>query len=588
MVTLRMVRMAVRDSNALEEVVLTFGIASSSKEAHAKQKVLAQERKSAKPNADSIARSKKIWERLRLKSHVPRAERKELVAELFDIIRGRVKDFVLKHDSVRVIQTAIKYGHKEQRRSIAKELQGEYRTLAEGRYSKFLIGKLLFHEDKEIRDLIVPELYGVVRRMIKHPEASWILDDIYRGAATPKQKAILLREWYGAEFAIFKTGEQDVSSAELKDILAQKPEKRMPILRSLFELINQLVQKKTTGFTMLHDAMLQYYLNVNPGSEEATEYLELLKGDEEGDLLKNLAFTKSGARVVALAFAYGTAKDRKNMLKVFKSTVQLLAFDTYGHQVLLAAYDVIDDTVLTSKSIFPELLGKGTALEEQNSPLLSYVTSLNARTAILYPFSGKSKSILSADDISLLDEIHLIRATTSKKDPEVRRKELVKALSPTLLSFIAANAEALMKDTFGCQFIVEILLTAEGSREEAIHAILNLLRGSAEAQQSLQTPAAGRLLKTLVLGGHFNPSSKIIDTVDPPLGFADHLYQNLPSEALREWAVRCNSFVIVGLLESSEFTHKAELADILRKYRPELEQQSHNKGAQLLLKTISA
>jgi pumilio homology domain family member 6 len=106
---------------------------SSSREAHTKQKALAQERKAAKPNADSIARSKKIWERLRRKSHVPKEERKELVAELFGIITGRVKDFVFKHDSVRIIQTALKYGNLEQRRQVARELTGEYRALAESR-----------------------------------------------------------------------------------------------------------------------------------------------------------------------------------------------------------------------------------------------------------------------------------------------------------------------------------------------------------------------------------------------------------------------------------------------------------------------
>lgn len=84
-----------------------------------------------------------MWEKLRLKSHVQKDERKELVKELFEIVEGRVKDFVFKHDSVRVIQTAIKYSTMEQRRMIARELKGEFRTLAEGKYSKFLIAKLV-------------------------------------------------------------------------------------------------------------------------------------------------------------------------------------------------------------------------------------------------------------------------------------------------------------------------------------------------------------------------------------------------------------------------------------------------------------
>jgi pumilio family protein 6 len=81
-------------------------------------------------------------------------------------------------------------------------------------------------------------------------------------------------------------------------------------MQSLFELIKQLTQKNMSGFTMLHDAMLEYILNARQGSEEMAEFIELLKSDEDGNLLKNLAFTKSGARVVSLALAHGTAKVR--------------------------------------------------------------------------------------------------------------------------------------------------------------------------------------------------------------------------------------------------------------------------------------
>ena len=123
--------------------------------------------------------------------------------ELFEIITGRVKEFVFKHDSVRVIQCALKYANPAQKKQIAEELGGSYRDLAESRYAKFLVAKLVMLGD-EVRDLIVQEFYGHVKRLIKHPEAGWIVDDIYRGAATAHQKAILLREWYGPEFVVFK------------------------------------------------------------------------------------------------------------------------------------------------------------------------------------------------------------------------------------------------------------------------------------------------------------------------------------------------------------------------------------------------
>lgn len=487
-----------------------------------------------------------------------------LVTELFDIITGRVKDFVFKHDSVRVIQTALKYANVDQRKMIARELKGEYKTLAESKYAKFLIGKMLVHGDEETRDLVVPEFYGHVRRMIKHSEASWILDDIYRGIATPSQKAMLLREWYGAEFALFKSSEAGSVSADLKQIFEDHPEKRTPIMRSLHDLVNLLVQKKTTGFTMLHDAMLQQFLNFTPGSEEATEFIELLKGDEEGDLLKNLAFTKSGARLVCLALAYGNAKDRKQILRTYKETIKTLAYDAYGHQVLLAVYDVIDDTVLVSKSVFTELVGKEPLSDSQQQDVLQAVNHINARVTLLYPFCGKAKAILSNEDLKLLDEIHRIRSTTSKKDPEVRRKELVASLSPPLLSIIASNVKELVSMSFGCQSISEVLLGAPEGRERVVNAIAALAKGDDETKSLLKSPAAGRMLKSLVLGGRFNPTKKGIDLADPPLRFHEVFYSVIKDDIL-DWATGANSFVVVGLLEAAGFPHVEELKEKLSK-----------------------
>ena len=562
---------------------------NSSRESHAKQKALAQERKAAKPNSDSIARTKKLWERLRRKSHVPRDERKQLVAELFGIITGHIKDFVFKHDSVRVVQTALKYANIDQRKMIASELKGEYRHLAESRYAKFLIGKLLVHSDKDVRDMIVPEFYGHVRRMIKHPEASWILDDIYRGAATPAQKAILLREWYGAEFALFKVRDTADVTADLASIMAKQPEKRKPVMHALHDLINQCIQKKTTGFTMLHDAMLQYYLNVQPGTSEATDFLELLKGDEEGDLLKNLAFTKSGSRIVCLALAYSNAKDRKLILRTYKDTVQALAYDIHGHQVLLAASDVIDDTVLLAKSIFSELVGKDQASETCQQNLLAATNHLSGRVPLLYPFTGSVKSLLSQDDQKLLKEVHGIRTTTSKKDPEVRRKELVTFLSGPLLSLIEKNAQSLVSSNLGCYFMTEVLLSCVGDRKPALSAIASLALDNTGADSGVHSSDFARLLKSLVQSGRYNQKTKTFDRSDPPLGFHDMLYPNIQTR-LVEWAVSGNSFVILALLETPDFSFTDELRKILRTGKGQIVEAagSGNRGSQLLLQKLES
>ncbi|KAI1657150.1 ARM repeat-containing protein [Daldinia decipiens] len=566
----------------------TFEKGQNSRESHIKQKQLAQERKAAKPLADELQRTKKLWERLRLKSKVPKDERQKLVEELFSIATGRMKDFVLKHDSVRVVQTAIKYATPERRKMIAKELRGAYPILAESKYAKFLIGKLLVKGDDEIRDMIVPEFYGRVRKLINHPEASWILDDIYRGVATKEQKAILLREWYGPEFHIFRATLEDetVPTAELSQILAEQPSKRGPIMKYLLDLTNQLIQKKMTGFTMLHDAMYQYYVNAKPGTEEAKEYMEMIKEDENGDLLKNMAFTKSGARLVCLLLAHGSAKDRKQILKTYKDTFQLMSSDPHGHLIILAAYDLIDDTVLTSKSIITELLGK----TEQNevSNIVIAANDPNARLTIRYPLEGASKVLFDAgraDDLKLLEELWEIRKTTSKKDPEIRRKELVTALSPQLLSAIASSPLDLISTSHGSQLVTEALLSCIGDKSEALQAIASTAKGNpneadAPADESetelipvehiSKAPHGGRMFKTLIAGGHFDKATRCIIPVDPPLHFADILYPFI-KDHIMAWATGPSSFVVLSLLEAEDFSSKSELKSTLKKNKKALE-----------------
>ncbi|KAJ5246834.1 hypothetical protein N7468_001817 [Penicillium chermesinum] len=564
---------------------------NNSRESHIKQKALQQERKAAKPNADMIARSKKLWELLRRKSHVPLEQRKKLVKELFEIIDGRVRDFVFKHDSVRVIQTALKYGNLEQRKKIAQELKGSYKELAQSRYAKFLVGKLIVHGDTETKDLIIPEFYGHVKRLIRHPEGSWILDDIYRTVASKEQRTRLLREWYGPEFVLFQDDKE--KSADLTKILEAYPERRAPIMNFLRELINQLIQKKSTGFTMLHDAMLQYFLATKPGSTEANEFIELIKGDEEGDLAKNLAFTPSGSRVMSLAFAYASAKDRKLLLRFYRDTVKVMAGDLHGHMVLLAAYEVIDDTKLSAKSIFPELLNQNDSEDARHDELVYQVTDLTARIPVLFPFAGdRAKWLLPELDQKILKEVRDIRQETSKKDATVRRQELVKAASPTLLEFIAARAETLMGSSFGCQFISEVLFEADGDKNAALAAVAKAAGTKSETRDAV---AFGRLLKSLVQGGRFNPAQKTVEKVQPPLNFHGLLYEQIADEIV-EWATSDNVFVIVALAESDDFEKQQELLKTLKKNKKALEKAAQSgegekpgptsSGAKLLLKKL--
>lgn len=462
--------------------------------------------------------------------------------------------------------------------------------------------------DDESRDAVVEELRGNVKRLIRHPEASWIMDDIYRSIASQQQKALLLREWYGPEFVVFENAKNkkttsptdDSTTAELSEILAQHPEKRAPIMSHLREMTNQLVQKKTTGFTILHDALLQYFLNLKPGSPEITEILSMLHDDEEGDLQKNLAFTKSGSRLLCLCLAHGSSKDRRGILKFFKTHIRLMASDQYGHTVLLTAYDVIDDTVMTAKAIFPELLCKDVEADVREQELLAQAEHLTARIPLLYLLSDVAPKWLITDDTAaLISEIREIRKETSKKDPEKRRLELLEHIAQPLLDLIKNQAQYLSQSSFGCQFITETVFGCAGLGESngALTAIASLATEKpegeekrAEMEKILATPATGRMLKALVQGGRYDKATASIKPIDPPLKFHEMMYFSLKANGndteIVNWVNGPNSFVVVAMLEAEDFGAKEELVKALKKNAEKLDKD--NKGAAIVLEKIGS
>jgi len=332
-------------------------------------------------------------------------------------------------------------------------------------------------------------------------------------------------------------------------------------------------------------------LNCKPGSPEMSECLEVLKDDEEGDCYKNLAFTNSGSRLTCLALAYGSSKDRRTMLRFFKGVMKLLAADVHGHRVILAAYDLIDDTVMSAKAIFPELLNKDLDKEQREEELLGQINHLTARIPLLYLFDSDMPGwLVSEDDKKILREVREIRTTTSKKEPETRRLELVKAITGPLLDFIPGSVESLVASSFGCQFLTEVLLGGEGNKLPVLEALADW---AADKSAASDGPHSGRMLKALVQGGRYDKKTKSVTPLDPPVGFGDLLYERIKDNVL-PWASGPDSFVIVAMVEANTFSARKALMKELQRYRAQLEQvgksvvyqEGGNAGARILVQRI--
>lgn len=152
-----------------------------------------------------------------------------------DIVTGKVKDIVFKHDASRIIQTIVRYGGQRERDQVAGELKGHYKVLAQSKYSKvsvtiqgsssysnsestskFLVTKLIRFCPAH-RVSILLEFQSHVRKLLLHREASTVLADAFELYANAYERSILLRDFYGKEAVLFTTSRgtaQDIETAK--------------------------------------------------------------------------------------------------------------------------------------------------------------------------------------------------------------------------------------------------------------------------------------------------------------------------------------------------------------------------------------
>lgn len=84
-----------------------------------------------------------LWEQAR-RADISKEERKKAIAGLWEAVKGRVREVARGHKGGRVLQTIVKYGGKEERNGLAKELEGTYRAMMESKYSKVSVAFSLF------------------------------------------------------------------------------------------------------------------------------------------------------------------------------------------------------------------------------------------------------------------------------------------------------------------------------------------------------------------------------------------------------------------------------------------------------------
>ncbi|XP_063151160.1 pumilio homolog 3 [Candoia aspera] len=523
-----------------------------------KKKELKQNRQlNDKANYDIVIKGKQIWETLRRKN-CDKEKRKKLLSDLQELLHGKIKNMAFAHDSTRVIQCYIQFGTEEQRQEVFEELKESFTELSKSKYSRNIVKKLLMYGTKPQIAEIIRSFKGEVKRMLRHAEASAVVEYAYNDKAILEQRNMLTEELYGNTFQVYKTADQST----LGEVLEAQPEKREAIMDEMKQILIPMAQKEAViKHSLVHKVFLDFFTYAIP--KQRSEMIEAIR-----EAVIYLAHTHDGARVAMHCLWHGTPKDRKVIVKTMKTYVEKIATGEFSHLVLLAAFDCIDDTKLVKQVIISEL----------DANLASVINNKYGRKVLLYLLSPRDPTYFSPAIIKILQQGD--GNAYSKKDVDVRHHELLEAISPPLLQHLSVDAEEMVMDKAAFVAVTGILKAAVGDVQPAMKAIASLaaremIPGGKDGQLHIAEHPAGHLvLKWLI-----EQDEKMREAGREGC-FARILVEHVGIDLLKTWVdVNRGAIILCRLLQSSDQEVATQVKDGLKSIIPKLKRTKDSAAA---------
>uniref|UniRef100_A0A8D8RHL6 Pumilio homolog 3 n=1 Tax=Cacopsylla melanoneura TaxID=428564 RepID=A0A8D8RHL6_9HEMI len=567
-----------------------------------KKKEVQKKRKMGNSQYDVVVESKKIWEQVR-RADCPDEKKQKLLTKLHGLLKGKMDKIVFSHDMSRIIQWLLKLSSPQMRKEIVSELLPHTIAMIQSKYSNALVKHMLKNGDEATKNEVIKVLQTKVVTLLSHTTASPILMYAHDQVASPGQKLAMRQELYGGLYQ--STGDAKISC--LGDIFEKSPEMKSAILSVTKKTIIKCLQKEhITSSSLLH-AVLQDFISHSGDSPDLTEVLEMLAP------LPILQFvhSKPGSSVAMHIIWNATNKLKKNIVKELKGHIREVATSEFGHLALVTLLDNVDDTLLLKKALLPELLevAEELAANEYGRKVLAHVNSW-CDPGFYHP--SFIVQVKAGDDFS-----------TSKKDRDVRNKEIHEFVSDPLLASIASNPDFWLKTSSVAMVTAVILNNAVGPNlKEAFDSVATVLVDlDRKVKQEIRTPATNGAPagsgEGIAKKKKKNNKKKAVkgegegEAEEEEVVFIEHagfhmvlkkliqhdkknVEKNLPtlsesvvaklSDSVLDTWTQCNRacFILVSILECGPETCVSELKSKLSSYKTNLSSQSFF-GAKILL-----
>lgn len=478
-----------------------------------------------------MAQAKTTWEQLRPKA-TSTDKSVKLVAELLKLLSGRIVEFVFRHDGSRIVQWMLADGDNAQKTTVMKELiEGSKKPAMEGempffvklacdRYGHHLAFKMLRVGDKKEKSLLYDNyLRGNVAQLIRNSYGADVLDFAFQTVLKAKEKTELVLELlYMKQRKLldsFRTNILKEASEKTQSSVKQQPQPASMFAHSLDvvgetfasavvdsagAVLSQLLDKENLlRFEIIHAALKEYMVVVMESypKEKAQEMAVLL-----GPVLVHFAHSKPGVFVAINCVKILDAKHRKKVVRALKTHIRKLLEDEYGHRLILALFEWVDDTRLVGKTVSAEIFsssgmaaemaeiemasksssrgGKSKADKKGKQPKettksttkevdMGYVKTMcqhkYARVPVLSLFFGRDTRYFNPDVYGLIwGEIDTEKfGQLSKKDAKVRRQELRVVFEPSICGLMRQDLVSLLQSRWSAPMVLGALLNSDTS-----------------------------------------------------------------------------------------------------------------------------
>jgi len=364
-----------------------------------------------------------------------------------------------------------------------------------------------------------------------------------------------------------------------EDITKDNPIAAKSILSNLREYLLAVLNKPDIlSYSIVHKPFLIYLTKTNDAGK--FEMIESLR-----DHLAHMIHTNNGAKVGSLCIAYGKPKDRKVITKTFQGYASRIAKEEFGHIVILQIINSVDDTKLVYQSLIKELLKDG----------LDLCRDKYARLCFLSILVGFVSKYFSPSTLDLLKPVTVTdpqndkqQVPTSKKNPEVRRKELLDSILPPLTKVCEDHSHELATDVTGHDILIETYRAAdESNRAKLRTALLSWVNFDPsqvpsekekmerkyhpmEEKPTIKHDIANDLYAHKVLRAWINTDNE----------FSTQLLNKMKSNITEYATLNKASSVLIELLKKQETA--SEVQQLLKPQIKELSNVSHNSTKKLV------